>query len=245
MLVNYLPLGDKVLKAVSFIDFQGCYNDLVANIEIFNDRFKVFDKDELQEKVYAQVLALKTYGFHKYKNSKDDSVYVIWDNIAKTQKYNDLCKLAKLALSLPTSSSDIEQGFSVLKLYRTDQRNSLREETLDGLMLVKEEFKDQDEIVIKQAIIDIYNQIYNPPSPPQPNTTTFHLIIPTRLKKRKKVMTDKHDAHQEIMRTQFENNDHEAGNEAESEESEDETSFIEENENVSPQLKKVKTEQPQ
>lgn len=159
LLIKYLPFNNKILTNLSFIEFNAPYEELITNIQIFNNCFGIFDQQYLTDKIFPQVLALRTFGFNKYKTSSKESPFLIWNNISKSQKYPDLCKIARFALTLPTSSSNIEQAFSLIKLYRTSQRNRLKDETLEGLTLMKEEYKNLDKIVISSKVINRYNEL--------------------------------------------------------------------------------------
>ena len=63
--------------------------------------------------------------------------------LEREENFKVLSKLARLAQTLPTSSAPIEQSFSIIKLLKTDLRNSLTEESLEGLIFVGEEFRDK------------------------------------------------------------------------------------------------------
>ena len=53
-----------------------------------------------------------------------------------------LSKISNFALTLPTSSADIEQAFSVMKLIKTGIRNRLTEGSLESLMLIFQEYQE-------------------------------------------------------------------------------------------------------
>ena len=57
----------------------------------------------------------------------------------KTGKYSYLIKFFYFSQILPTSSSDAEQEFSIIKLFKSKQRNSLSKEGLEGLLLIQNE----------------------------------------------------------------------------------------------------------
>ena len=135
--------------------------------------------------MYPQILALRVHGFNKYKLNTEDTIYKIWESIRKDNNFNDLYKLAKLALTLPTSSANVEQVFSVLKLYRTDQRNSLKDETLEGLRLIKEEFKNNKEFNISSQILQNYQTLSTIPISSDPNSPRRKIPEPKHSQDRK------------------------------------------------------------
>ena len=53
-------------------------------------------------------------------------------------KYPNLKKVIGCVMSLPSSNAAVERLFSLLKLIKTDTRNSLKRETLVGLIHTKE-----------------------------------------------------------------------------------------------------------
>ena len=53
-------------------------------------------------------------------------------------KYPNLKKVIGCVMSLPSSNAAVERLFSLLKLIKTDTRNSLQRETLVGLIRTKE-----------------------------------------------------------------------------------------------------------
>ena len=53
-------------------------------------------------------------------------------------KYANLKKIIGCVMSLPSSNAAVERLFSVLKLVKTDTRNSLKRESLVGLLHTKE-----------------------------------------------------------------------------------------------------------
>ena len=58
----------------------------------------------------------------------------------------------------------MEQSFSILKLYSIDERNRLKDEALEGLILIKEEFQDIKSIHINSQILQNYESIIISPS---------------------------------------------------------------------------------
>jgi len=64
--------------------------------------------------------------------------------------------VVRFAEALPTSSATIEQSFSVIKLVKTDRRNRLQELSLEGLILIGQEFRIKSpESIINERIIEL------------------------------------------------------------------------------------------
>ena len=114
--------------------------------------------------MFLQALALRIYAINKYKENPEDTIYKIWENVGRSNNFNDLCHLVKVAFTLSTSLKNVEQSFSILKLYRTDQRNRLKDENLEGIILIKEEFQGIKSIHINSQILQNYERIIISPS---------------------------------------------------------------------------------
>ena len=62
----------------------------------------------------------------------------MWDNIENENRTKYITQIARAAQTLPTTSAVVEQSFSQLKLVKKPARNRLSEETVQGLLIVKE-----------------------------------------------------------------------------------------------------------
>ena len=76
--------------------------------------------------------------------NKDESSLQFWQNRLSTRtfdgklKYANLMKVIGCIMSIPSSNAAVERLFSLLKLVKTDTRNSLKRESLVGLLHTKE-----------------------------------------------------------------------------------------------------------
>ena len=76
--------------------------------------------------------------------NKDESSLQFWQNRLSTctfdgkLKYANLMKVIGCIMSIPSSNAAVERRFSLLKLVKTDTRNSLKRESLVGLLHTKE-----------------------------------------------------------------------------------------------------------
>ena len=84
----------------------------------------------------------------------------MWDRLEHVEKLEVLPKIARFAESLPTSSATVEQSFSIIKLIKTDKRNRLKELSLEGLVLIGQEFRLKNpENIINERIIELSSQV--------------------------------------------------------------------------------------
>lgn len=68
-----------------------------------------------------------------------------------------LNKIFQTAHALPTSSSGVEQSFSSMKLIKSAIRNRLHEETVQSLMMICEEHRENG-IIISEEMVQLYEQ---------------------------------------------------------------------------------------
>ena len=76
--------------------------------------------------------------------NEDESSLQFWQNRLSARmfdgklKYPNLTKVIGCITSIPSSNASVERLFSLLKLLKTDTRNSLKRESLVGLLHTKE-----------------------------------------------------------------------------------------------------------
>ena len=103
------------------------------------------------KRVLEQWNALRLYFLSVVAEKKDPSYTIegelslqFWQNRLNARtfdgklKYANLKKIIGCVMSLPSSNAAVERLFSVLKLVKTDTRNSLKRESLVGLLHTKE-----------------------------------------------------------------------------------------------------------
>lgn len=139
--IKKMPFENEMLGIVDFLELKDKYVTLEQKLAKFNDMFQVVEKEELRNEVFSQLLRLRDTGFDFYCQNSMETSRNIWATIEKSKKYPALIKFAKLAQILPTSSADIEQAFSIIKLFKTEQRNSLSAESLEGCLLINQKYK--------------------------------------------------------------------------------------------------------
>jgi len=158
LFTQYFNFADEVIEAADFLELDSSYHILKSKISKFNSIFKLFSEEELKQS-FDELLVLRDEGTNKYRDNTSKSSLSLWNNINETQAFPLLVKIANLALTLPTSSSDVEQIFSIMKLFKSDQRNSLAEASLEGLLLVHQEFKNNGKIEITNDLVELYKLV--------------------------------------------------------------------------------------
>ena len=136
LLTTYLPFRDNILDFSSFIELKDKLPVLEDKLLGFNKMFKIVSESELKNQAFSELLRLRDQGFDSFNVNPQDNILDIWRRIEKTGKYPYLVKFFYFSQILPTSSSDVEQEFSIIKLFKSEQRNSLSEEGLEGLLLI-------------------------------------------------------------------------------------------------------------
>lgn len=82
--------------------------------------------------------------------------------------------LFRIIHSFAPSSANVEQVFSLIKLVKSKVRNRLKEETLESLMLLEEEFRHEKAIYVDEKLIylfDIMRQKFNRSKSEEGNST--------------------------------------------------------------------------
>lgn len=83
----------------------------------------------------------------------------VWGRIRQTGQYPMLVRFTKFAQILSTFSSDVEQAFFIIKLFRTSQRSRLSEQSLEGLVLVHQAFQGKENIEISRRTVELYQEM--------------------------------------------------------------------------------------
>ena len=169
-LLLYLPIEDKLLQSLSFLSLDGNKNDIKNNILIFTKAFNIIPEDK--EKVIIEELnELLNEPITWIRQASKGSSLCLWNLIENSFnqiepstreiiiRFPCLSRIFRIAHSLAPSSANVEQCFSILKLLKSDIRNKINEKTLESLILIREEFKDDTPIVITERLIEIYNEM--------------------------------------------------------------------------------------
>jgi len=68
-------------------------------------------------------------------------------------------KIVFFAETLPTTSAGLEQSFSQIKLLKKDSRNRLEESTLEGLVLISQEFSEAKRVQIDDKMVKLFLEV--------------------------------------------------------------------------------------
>ena len=169
-LLYYLPIEDDSIKSLSFLCLDGNKNELKSKILNFNETYKIVPED--QEKfVLEEINDLLSQQITWIRRVANGSSLNFWNLIEQTydkedpktkeiqHRYPYLSKIFRTAHAFAPSSSNVEQCFSVLKLLKSELRNSLKEKTLESLILLHEQLKDNQPILISERLIEIYDDM--------------------------------------------------------------------------------------
>jgi len=159
LLAEYLPLEDEVIEIADFIELKDTYPILKEKIFKFCEKFNAIEEQEKQA-LKDELIHLKDFSQAKlafYRNSSLNLLHM-WDLLEKQENFRLLPRLVRLAEILPTSSAPLEQSFSIIKLLKTDLRNNLTESSLEGLILVGEEYREKKDIAVTDKMTQLYSQ---------------------------------------------------------------------------------------
>jgi len=157
-MVYYLPLEKNLIDTFDFVEDINDFGELSNKVMIFNKYFIIVPDGQIP-KLKKEVLQLTSTERSKYETNSLNLLHIL-DHIEKdsnnsTSFFIHLLKLSKAAKSLPTSSSDVEQVFSDIKLIKTLLRNKLSAEKVEAILLLIQSYGNQRQIIIKKKIIQL------------------------------------------------------------------------------------------
>jgi len=151
-----LPILDETVVTLDFVQLKGDSNLIKKQMQSFNNQYKIIDNEALNN----EFSNLVSEGISKYCFDNNFTILEMWDNIERSG-YHNLALLAKVAQTLPTSSANIEQTFSEVKLFKTKQRNQLNERSLESLLIVNQELKLLPKFKVSDKLIELYTQVFS------------------------------------------------------------------------------------
>jgi len=164
LLVHYLPVGDKTIDSLDFVTLVHPLPILKEKILNINNTFAIISSEQIPDLV-DEINSLKSKEKLWMRVVCKESSLHLWDLIQGVSlsedgnsKYPLLSKVFRIAHSLPTSSSGIEQVFSSLKLVKSNLRNRLNENTVQSLILILQKFNDE-EIIISDKMVENYKHV--------------------------------------------------------------------------------------
>ena len=157
-MLKKFPFGDTVLQDLGIINPENTSTYEFSTVTKLVKRFQQLGLNDPES-----IDALRSE-FNDFKLSVNDLPSVetyksatnddkprpgrFWNEVSKMQTYDGnarfplLCKLMMAILTIPASNADSERGFSILRKIHTDQRPSLKQESLVALMAIK--FNSED-----------------------------------------------------------------------------------------------------
>ena len=171
-LLEYLPLKDKIIDVLDFVSIPSNSREFKNKVLVFNSEFKIVSKEE-EQMLMAEITDLMSLNIGWVRVESKGSSLRMWDIIESTYVHTDqnsgfiskrfplLSSIIRTAHSLPTSSSNIEQSFSLMKLLKNDLRNNISEKSLRSLMMFCQHFSNEERIAIPKRLIELYNSMRN------------------------------------------------------------------------------------
>jgi len=149
---KYLPFNDNILLSLEFLQLRGDPVALKKNIHLFNNKYTIVNEEELNTEL-NNLIADGTY------KCWVNDVFEMWD-ILQDAGYPKLAMVARTAQTLPTSSANIEQTFSEIKLLKSNLRNQLSDKSLEALLIIRQELRFNPKFKVSDALVDLYGQIF-------------------------------------------------------------------------------------
>ena len=128
-LITYLPLRDKIINILDFVSIPPMGREFKDKVLMFNREFNLVPPSEEQTLV-AEINDLMTLNIAWVRIDSKGPSLKMWDIIESTyvklddnsKRFSMLPSIIRTAHTLPTSSSNIEQSFSFMKLLKSDLR---------------------------------------------------------------------------------------------------------------------------
>jgi len=156
LLAIYLPYEEKLVDTFDFVDLKDSLIIFKTKLKEFCDYFNLLteeDKPLLQE----ELIKLKSIKINYYRDNSHSTLHM-WDLLKAQENLVLIPKIIHFAETLPTTSAGIEQSFSQIKIFKTDLRNRLNEESLEGLILISQEFVQSGRISIDERMMQLFKQ---------------------------------------------------------------------------------------
>ena len=169
-LLKYLPIQDKLIQSLTFLSLNGDKDEIKQKILYINKLFDI-NKPENEKCIVQECNDLLSKNISWIRRESKGSSLKMWNLIEqtygkvdpKTKLYDPafpfLSKIFRTIHSFAPSSANVEQCFSVLKLLKSALRNSIKENTLESLIMIHEEFKNGKPITVSSRLIEKYNSM--------------------------------------------------------------------------------------
>ena len=156
--IYYLPLEEEIMNNVNFVQMKGPFSIFKKKILQFNKKFNIIKENQSSalSDEFNQLQA-KTFNYF-HQSNESNSLVALWD-LVEEHGYCLISSIAKAAMALPTSSSDVEQLFSLVKQVKTLTRSSLSVDNLEGILLLSQEYKERSSGIITEDLICLFNSL--------------------------------------------------------------------------------------
>ena len=138
-LIERLPLFSPIFNCIDFVHLRD-------ESKIFEEKIRLFAKElsglneEEESLLTDELIKLKTFGQPYFTNQTKSSL-LLW-KLIEEEGFVILPFLAKKAQAIATTSADVEQAFSYVKLIKTDKRSQLKPSTLESILIIWSFFKN-------------------------------------------------------------------------------------------------------
>jgi len=161
LMIFYLPLEGSIIDSFDFIHALSDFSELSSKALHFNNYFNIVDDSQIGD-LKKEIVKLTSRRRSKYEQGTSDILH-IWDRIEQDNsenfKFTLLPKLVNAAQSLPTSSSDVEQTFSGVKLIKTLLRNRLSVDKVEAILLILQSYGGKQKIVINEKLLFLLKEV--------------------------------------------------------------------------------------
>lgn len=161
LLRKYLPFNDPILDCLDFVALIDTpERPFVEKILAFNEKFQIVAQKDIQNLSLEAMTLCSRIPHYLNLNKVKDSLH-LWDIIQKSERFIYLHLVVRAAQTLPTSSSTIEQTFSVLGLFKDEKRSKLSKEGLEGLILLHQSFPKEKTFDIPKKLVSMFKDMKN------------------------------------------------------------------------------------
>ena len=161
LMIYYLPLEGSVINSFDFMHAISDFSELSAKALDFNSYFGIIDNSEIPD-LKKEIIKLTSSRRSKYEQGTSDILHV-WDRIEQDNsenfKFKLLPKLVSAAQALPTSSSDVEQTFSGVKLIKTLLRNRLSADKVEAILMILKAYGGKKKIEISEKLVSLFRKV--------------------------------------------------------------------------------------
>ena len=159
LLKHYLPFEDVIVSNLDFIALiDSEKKPFMQKIVDFNESFKIIEINDVP-KLSLEAMSLCSRIPHYLSLKRVKNSFHLWDIIQQSERFKYLPKVVSAAQTLPTSSSAIEQTFSVMGLFKNEKRSQLSPEGLEALLLLHQNYPFGKTFQVTDELIQKYKEV--------------------------------------------------------------------------------------